>query len=454
MEKSLSKFVALWLGQSISVFGTELSAFAATSWVVQVGAARHGDRQVVGVMLTLLMLGVAVPRIAVAPVAGAWADRMDRRRLMIGLNLAAAATTALLSALALTGRLEVMSLIALVTAGSVIQTFYTAAFQASYVMIVPADQLGRASGLMKIAMSSCRVLAPLLGALLVGLPALVRGRTGAVAGLLGDLSGGWGLAFALDASSFALAAIVLVFIAIPSPRTSSPGAPATGASRQGMWRDIAAGLGFLRARPALLWLLGLTMASTLLTAPEAVLIPLLLKWNLGADLAAHGLRFEQAYAAVTAAANAGGIVGGVIVATWGGLKRRRINGVLVALGVLGLCQAGYGLAPVLGFACVMAFVREHMVPVLYVHEHTLWQTVVPAELQGRVFAVRNGLQAGCAVLAIALAGVLAGWANPGWLFAGAGAVLGGMILLQAGSAHRLALEPPGAAPCLATGAGR
>lgn len=413
-----------------------MAFFAATSWLAMIEYPRAEDRQQLGGAIAALMLALAVPRIVVAPIAGVWADRCDRRRVMMAMDAGCAAASAALCVLALSERLDLARLIALIAITRVLTTFHSAALDASYVMVVPESQLPRAHGLNQTSWSVANVLAPLLGALLGGLPAFARahGWDGAAGSLLGRLAHGWGIAFAFDAISFALAALALVFLAIPSPAVRSAG------DARSMWSDVLVGVRFLRARPALVWLVAIGAATSLLTATEGVLVPLLVKLNLGADLAERGMTFDQGYATVIAAASAGGIAGGMIITSWGGLKRRRMYGVLVPLALIGLLQVGYGLATGLAMAAVMAFAKEQATPALNAHDHTLWQTVTPPELQGRVFAVRDAAYAGTAALAMPLAGFLAGWIDPGWLFALAGAALFAVGVSQLASPYRLVLE--------------
>jgi hypothetical protein len=288
---------------------------------------------------------------------------------------------------------------------------------------------------MEISGVTARLVAPLLGTLLGGLPALARehGWTGTW-GLLARLPDGWGLAFALDAVSFAVAAAALLFLPIPSPR--APVRPVVSSART----EMAAALRFVRARPPLVWLLGMAVAVGVLSAPESVLVPLMLRVNLEVDLAARGMTFDQAYAAITVAASVGGIAGGIFMASWGGLKRRRIDGVLVTLALLGLLQLGYGLATGLVLVIAIAFAKEKVLPALAVHIHVIWQTSTPAELQGRVFGLRRAFESGAALAALALAGLVGGALDPGLFLAGTGLLLFALAIHLFRSPQRSALE--------------
>lgn len=439
--RTLGRFTALWLSQTVSVFGSAMTFFAATAWLAAVAYPRPEDQPALAAALVGLMLAYAVPTIATSPFAGAWADRHDRRQIMLVADAASAAASAVLAGLALAGGLSPVWLVALVATQRVFASFHRVAFEASYVMIVPDARLPRAHALVQTSWAVCNVLAPLLGVVLAALPAQARAAGwGGPGAWLAGVSHGWGLAFALDAASFAIAAAALPFIAIPSPERSEP------PGQRSLWADVMVGARFIRSRPALLWLMGLFVATNLFGALDSVLLPLMVKVNLADDVGSRGLTFDGGFAILTAATSAGGIAGGIIIAAWSGLKRRRIYGVLVPMAGLGLCQIGLGLAPGLAFAAAMAFLREQMLPALAAHHQTIWQTLTPAELQGRVFGVRNLLADVSAPLGMLIGGLLAGWFDPGWIMAGAGAALLSVAALQLGSPRRHELEPAAVAP--------
>ncbi|HEU4731242.1 MAG TPA: MFS transporter [Kofleriaceae bacterium] len=431
---SLPRFIALWLTQSISIFGSVLSSFAATTWLATVRYPRPEDRRALAVMLAVQMLAFIVPSVVVAPLAGAWADRHDRRRTMLVMDVANTAVAAALAALAVTGRLDAARLIALITLIAILAAFHRAAFDASYVMVVPQRHLARANALVDVSWSVSNVLAPVAGVVLGGLPAAARAGAWSGAGsALAALPDGWGLAFALDALSFACGAAALGVLRIASPAREPAAAPP-------LWSDIAFGVRFVLARRPLLWLLVSFLLLNLLTAPEHVLVPLMLKVDLAGDLRARGLGFESGYALVTLAGSLGGVAGGVAIAVWSGAGRRRVLGVLVPMAAIGLGQLGYGLSTTIVLATAMAFLISALGPVTNAHSQTIWQTVTPPEVQGRVFAVRRVVAMCSMPLGMGLAGLLGGWIDPGWLLGAAGGVLAAAVAIQLASPLRHELE--------------
>jgi MFS family permease len=150
--------------------------------------------------------------------------------------------------------------------------------------------------------------------------------------------------------------------------------------------------------------------------------PLLIKFNLAADWAARGYTFETALAVLASVGSIGGVVGGFFISAWGGLKNRRVYGVVVPMIIAGVAQVALGLSPLLYLSAAMAFVGGFTGPILNAHSQAIWQTQTPRELQGRVFSVRRLIAQFSYPLGITLGGAAAGAFNPGVVLAVMGAL--------------------------------
>ena len=73
-----------------------------------------------------------------------------------------------------------------------------------------------------------------------------------------------------------------------------------------------------------------------------VLYPILVKFQLAPDWTARGMQFETVYALLTTIASIGGVVGGLFISAWGGLKAHRIYGVLVPMIIDGVATIFFG----------------------------------------------------------------------------------------------------------------
>jgi MFS transporter, DHA3 family, macrolide efflux protein len=234
------------------------------------------------------------------------------------------------------------------------------------------------------------------------------------------MANGTPLVIAIDALTFFLCAAVLLLVDVPSPTRSDAGA--SGRIEQSLWADVCEGALFVWHRPPLLWLLAVFAVANLAGAPTGVVVPLLVKFNLEPDWAARGYTFETALALLGVASGVGGLIGGLLVSAWGGLKRNRVYGVLAPMLVASVLQIVYGLSPLLTLSAAAASLGTAMHPILNAHSQSIWQSHTPRGLQGRVFAIRRLIAWTILPISTAATGALAGVLDPGYVFASLGII--------------------------------
>lgn len=424
-------FVIVWFMQSISVFGSALTLFAVSIWLAQVLYPDPSQKSQLALAVSAISLAHALPMIIAMPFAGAWADRHDRKTTMMVMDFLNGCLSALLLLLILSDTQRLWAVFAVVSVASLASTFHVLAFDTSYAMLVSEKQLPGANGMMQAMSELSGIIAPALAAVIISLPVLAR--QGSISGSLGAalarLSNGMPLAIGIDAVTFFLAAATLIFLFIPSPKRLelAAGGPKPRAS---VWADAKVGLRFIIVRRSLLWLLIAFSLANLLGTPLLVFQPLLAKFNLAADWAAHNFRFETALAAMNSFASLGGVVGGVTVSIWGGLKTRRIHGVLVPMAVAAVAEIVLGLSSWFYLSVAMLFVVGVTITVMNAHAQSIWQTQTPREMQGRVFAVRRLISRITWPLGIMMAGWIAGILNAGTVLAVLGSIFLVVTILQ------------------------
>lgn len=418
-------FVIIWLTQSLSVIGSALTFFAINIWVVQVLYPRPEQKPELALALSAMALSFAVPTMFAAPIAGAWADRHDRKRTIMLADLGSGLLSVLLIALILTGTLQLWILLVVLALAAICNTFHDSAFDTSYAMLVPEEKLPRANGMMQTIFSLSGIFSPPLAAVIIGLPALARQGNSAVpfGGTLSWLQDGTVLAISLDVLTFLLASITLLFLHIPSP-TRADLVVEAGQPRPSLWDDVKEGARYIWQRRPLLWLLGSFTVANFVGAPLGVLEPLIVKFNLAADWTARGYTYETAIALLGSVTGIGGVIGGIFVSTWGGLKRRRVYGVLLPMIVSGTAIIAIGFSPLLYVTAALIGLHIGMIPIMNAHSQAIWQTQTPRELQGRVFAVRRVIAQFTFPLGTAVAG-LAGFVSVGTMLV----VLGSLFVL-------------------------
>lgn len=416
-------FLIVWATQSVSVFGTALTFFSLNIWLTQVLYPHPAQKPQLAFALTAMSLAFALPIVFIAPIAGAWADRHDRKRIMMTMDLLNGLLSLVIAMLLLTHTLRLWNLVPLTLAYAVLGAFHGAAFDTSYAMLVPEARLPRANGLMQTIWSLSGILSPALAAVIISLPVLARHglAPGGLGAALGGIKDGTPLAIGIDAVTFFGAFATLIFLSIPSPKRGDVGAD--GKIQRSLWADVGEGALYIWRRRPMLWLLGTFTVANFAGSPMQVFEPLLVRFNLFGDWSRHGFTFATALALLASVGSSGGVAGGFFISAWGGLKGRRIYGVLIPMLIGGVAEIAFGLSSLLYLTAAMAFISTAMIPILNAHSQSIWQTQTPRELQGRVFSVRRVIAQFSWPLSTVLAGLASGLFNPGAVIA----VLGGIL---------------------------
>lgn len=364
-ETGMTSFLLIWIGQVISELGTNLTSFAIGVWVYQ----RTGS----ATRFALIALVTTLPGLLLYPVAGALVDRWDRRKAMIVSDTGAGCATLVLALLFWHERLELWHIYLLLSVSSVFGTLQWPAFSAATTLLVPRKHLGRAAGLTQMGSATAFILAPMLaGALVVSL------------GLKGVIL--------IDFTTFLVAVATLLVIRMPRAEATAEGVAARGS----LLHEATLGWLYIRHRPGLLSLLSLLAATNLcMGLMQVLLTPMVLSFSSAAVLGR-----------VLSAAGFGMLAGSLLMSAWGG-PRNRIFGILVFLLLQGASLVAGGLWPSAPLIAAAGFLFLFAVPIIFGCIQALWQSKVPPDLQGRVFAVRRMVAWSTLPLAHLMAGPLA-----------------------------------------------
>ncbi|MET0401708.1 MAG: MFS transporter [Cystobacter sp.] len=399
-------FVAVWLGQSISLLGSRVSRLALGVWLFQ----RTGEVT----DFVLIALCDALPLLVLMPFTGVVADRYDQRKVMLLADSVAALCTLVMVGLALSGLLRPGWLYPAVLVSASAGALQLPAWSAAMARMVPRAQVGRAVGMAQSSEGIAAIFAPSLAGGLV-----------AATGLRGALL--------FDFATFLVGSAVLLRVRFPydAPSERSPEA------RQGVaafWRELSAGLSYVLARPALVGLLMLSaLVSMTVLAVEVLVPPMLLARNSPAVMGW-----------VLSVSGAGAVCGSVAMSAWGG-PPRKMDGMLGAGGVLGLMLVMAGGTSSPWVMAVAGWCAMCCVPFIWGCAHAVWQLEIPLDLQGRVIALRRMVGEAASLLGLLGAGPLTDvWLEPmmapgGALAASVGRLIGtgrgrgiGLLLLLLG----------------------
>lgn len=414
-------FLLLWGSQSVSLIGSYVAWFALNVYVAQVLYPGEDQKAPLALALGALAIASTLSAVLLAPVAGSVADRTDRKRVMLLAGVVSGLLTLGMAGLMFGMTVPFWLLLAFVIVTQSLSHFHEAALESSYVMIVPEGQLTRANGMMQTARQFSSLLAPTLATLLVGVPALLGWSGG-----LAPLAQGVPFALLVDGVSFLVAALILARLAIPSP----PPAENHGSAAANLKADTRLGWTYLLRRPPLLQLLIVAAALNFATAAIPVYQTLLTTFTLEADRTARGLSFPATLAIIQTVTSLGMFLGGLAISTWGGLKRRRILGILLPALVSGAGLVLMGLSGNLYLTAAAFALTVFVMPITNAHSGGIWQSQVPREMQGRVFAVRRVVGRVTVPLGMAFVSALSTSLPPGPVIAGMGLLVVLICVLQ------------------------
>jgi MFS family permease len=347
-------------------------------------------------LVSFAVLAQVLPALLFGFIAGAVADRFDRRRIVVGVNLGRAVVLGVLAATVASGAVNITVVLASLFVLGSAETFADVGSSSLLPRLVPRRDLGIANARLQSAfLLTNQLLTPPIGAFLFVV--------------------GMALPFAANAACFALGAVMVsrvVVSKIPEPDGAGEGEP----RRPSLREDMVEGFQWLMGHPPMR-----TLALTILTfnvtfgAAWSVLV-LYATQQLGMGAVGFGL--------LTTAIALGGLIG---AALYGRLERRFSLGNIMRVGLVIETFTHLSLALTRSPAVALA------VMVVFGAHATIWgttstavrQRAVPDALLGRVTGVYTVAIFGGIVIGTPIGGLLArtyGITAPFW-FAFAGSAL-------------------------------
>jgi predicted MFS family arabinose efflux permease len=363
----------LVFGAVVSLLGDGFF-FVALAWQVY---------DISNVPTALSFVGVAwtLPMIVFVLIGGAFSDRYDRRRLMIGGDIIRGCAIGLMALLSMSGQIQLWHLAALIVFVGIGDAFFNPAFTAMVPDLVPEVHLPAANALTGVYRP---LVTQLIGPAIGGLTVAAIGP---------------GAAFGVDALTFVVSAIAIFLIRTRPPKRTTPPPPISRT-----FVEIREGLAYVRSTPWI-WatLVSAMMSLLVFLGPMEVLIPFLVKNRLGLGPEALGLIF--------ASGGVGSILMSLVIGNLG-QPRRRITAMYLSWSFAVATIAAYGFMTdlwqglIIGFIVAAGFELGQMIWI------TLLQQEVPRELLGRVSSLDWMISTGLVPVSFALTGPVAELLGP------------------------------------------
>jgi predicted MFS family arabinose efflux permease len=356
-------FRLMWIGACTSSIGTWMQ-IVAQGWLIY--RLSHS-----AFLLALDQFLGGIPIFLFSLIGGVVADRVERRRILLGSQYVQMATAGLLTILVTTGLVHVWHILCLSFISGLAQSFGGPAYQALIPTLVEKDDMPNAIALNSIQFNVAVMVGPALA-----------GQT------LAKLGEKW--CFGLNALSFLAPIVSLSIISarfLPAKTTAS------------MFASLKQGIQFARRQNSMEALILLAFCMTALGMPMRTYIPVFVK-----DIFHRG---PETYGNLLALMGLGSIFGSLAIASAGNFKRKG----LVALGaliLLGASISAFALSKSVPLSGIILVLAGASMMAVFATVNSLVQLITTNEMRGRVMSVYNVAFRG----GMPMGNLLSGWLVP------------------------------------------
>ncbi|RUL53587.1 MFS transporter [Lysinibacillus antri] len=395
-KKNITLFLT---SQTISLFGSSLVQYA-IMWYITLTTQS-------GIMMTISIICGFVPAFFLSPFAGVWADRYNRKLLIIFSDSMIAIATLILAILFLNGYDSMWLLFVMYAIRAVGTGIQMPAVGAILPQIVPEDKLTKVNGVNGSIQAMIMLLSPMASAGLLSIATIE-------------------VIFFIDVITAAIAVLTLVlFLKIPAHKKAQE------QQTTSYFNDFKAGLDYIKNHEFLKKFFTFFALFLILAAPASFLTPLQVTRTFGAN--------EWYLSAIEIAFSIGMMIGGIAIATWGGFENRTHTMTLSAF-AFGICTLFLGIVPVFWIYLIFMGLIGVAMPIFNTPATVLLQEKVEGDYLGRVFGVMTMISTSVMPLSMLVFGPLADMIDIEWLLIGTGIVIfilsfslvGSKVLMEAG----------------------
>jgi MFS family permease len=357
-------FWKFWAGQTISQLGSSFTLFATPLLIFKLTRS--------SVNLGIAMAANFVPYLLFGLVIGAWVDRLDRKRMMIAVDLGRAVVIAMIPLLSYLNLLQVWQVYVVGFVSSTLTIFFEAGEFAAIPSLVGQEDLITANGRIQASYSAAQVAGPLLAGLML---AVVKLET----------------VFVVDAASFVVSAYSLGLVGVSFNRADSHRERAT------IRKDVAEGLRYVLRHPVLRNISAMMALFNFIAITTFTQLVLFSKVRLQASDAEVGFLFSA------------GSAGVVLLGLLAGRIRKKLSFGPAALGslmVIGWLTVAFAFNTIYWLALLLWGLAQGLGIFFNINTGSLRQAIVPNHLLGRIISIAGVL----AWSAIPLGSLIGGYA--------------------------------------------
>jgi DHA3 family macrolide efflux protein-like MFS transporter len=337
-------FRKIFAARLISAVGDKFYTIALAWWIISQGTDESK------LHLGFLMAFNLLPVVLFGPFMGTMVDRLNKKHCMIAADLLRALLIGTLAVLLHLNALSLPLLYLLCFATSVLVPLFESAVSSSLTQLTDEEHVSGAVALDSMVIQIANILGAASGAIFL-----------ATAGVIG--------AFLLNAASFLLSALFVLLIRTRLPRAES---------NEGYGTNFKEGFSFLWSRKPILWLLAAFALLNFTAAPLALMIPMIVQFQLNDTVTTIAL-FEAFLAAGTG------------VLTFGLSFRRSYRNIYPLLFgsifVMGAVMGGLSMTYYKPLICAQLLAIGMALALVDTVALSLFQHVVPSDMKGRFFAL-------------------------------------------------------------------
>jgi DHA3 family macrolide efflux protein-like MFS transporter len=375
--------------QNISLFGSLLVQYAIT-WYITLTTQS-------GIMMTLAIICGFLPTFIISPFAGVWADRYNRKTLIILSDSLIALATFTLAVLFFLGYNDLWLLFVVLSIRSIGAGVHTPSVSAIIPQLVPQDKLIKINAANSSIQSLSMLIAPMISGMLLAIASIET-------------------VFFIDVVTAAIAvSILLIAVHVPTH------AKALLKQTNGYFADLKLGLKYINNQAYLKALFVFAAIFFFLVAPAAFLAPLQVTRTFGSDV--------WRLTAVEVAFSSGMISGGILIAYWGGF-RNKAHSIVASTLLMGGFTFALGLAPFFWLYLLFMALTGIALPIFNVPATTFLQQKIDPDFMGRVFGVLSMISSVMMPMGMIFFGPMADLVTIEWLMIGSGLLIFVMGLLM------------------------